>query len=238
LTEQVFTEGKWHIPGSLAYEPKSVIRSVLTNVASKLFAGIEPTLLVISPLPRYVTEPCCANKDHIQIINLPDYIAEIEQNVESIDDLLAGWAQNINSRSEILNFRAVADNLEAPLPGQTIQGDPVHATGPYYAEMAALVAESVRSIVMDDGGIPPPAKRIKLASIVVQRENERPQAGNPSHKASWSTGKLPPARGRGSGNNRGFRPFLRGRASMAGLRLGPSGPREGGGEVVESPLQL
>jgi hypothetical protein len=50
LTEQIFSEGKWHITGSLAYEPKSVIRSVLTDIAGKLFTGIEPTLLVISPL--------------------------------------------------------------------------------------------------------------------------------------------------------------------------------------------
>jgi hypothetical protein len=154
LTEHIFIDGKWHILGSLAYEPKSFIRSVLTDIASKLFAGIEPTLLVISPLLRYVTEPCCANKDHVQNISLTDYIAEIEQNVESIDDLLAGWAQNINSRSQILNFRAVGDYTEAPLPELTVQGEPlwaagdsVHATSPYYTEMAALVAESVRSIV-------------------------------------------------------------------------------------------
>jgi hypothetical protein len=221
LTEQIQIEGKWHVPGSLAYEPKSVLRSVLNEVAAKLFSGAEPTLLVFSPLPRYAIEPCCANNDHAQNLGSLKYITEIEQNVESIDELLVAWSQNVNSRSEVLNFRAVADNPEATLPELTVQGepmwavgDPVHAAGQYYAEMAALVAESVRSIVLDDGGLLPPAKRPKLASIVVRRENERPQASTSRHRASWSTGKLPPvcARGRGNGGTRRFRPFPPGRA--------------------------
>jgi hypothetical protein len=65
-----------------------------------------------------------------------------------LNELLAGWSQNINSRSEILNFRAVTDNPDTTLPELTVQGtplwasgDPVHATGPYYAEMAALISE-------------------------------------------------------------------------------------------------
>jgi hypothetical protein len=221
LTEQIKIDGKWHVSGSLAYEPKSVLRSVLNEVAAKLFSGAEPTLLVFSPLPRYVIEPCCASNDHVQNLGSTEYITELEQNVEMIDELLAAWSQNVNSRSEILNFRAVADNPDAPIPELTVQGepmwpagDPVHAAGQYYAEMASLVAESVRNIVLDDGGLPPPAKRPKLASIVVRRENEKPQASNIRHRASWSTGKLPPvrARGRGNGGSRGFRPFSHGRA--------------------------
>jgi hypothetical protein len=40
LTKQIFSDWKWHIPGSLAYEPKSVICSVLTETAAKLFTDI------------------------------------------------------------------------------------------------------------------------------------------------------------------------------------------------------
>jgi hypothetical protein len=34
----------------------------------------------------------------------------MDQNIEVLDDLLTGWAQNINGRSELINFRMVADN--------------------------------------------------------------------------------------------------------------------------------
>jgi hypothetical protein len=66
LTDQIQIDGKCHVPGSLAYEPKSVLRSILNEVAAKLFSGTEPTLLVFSPLPRYVIELCCASNEHVQ----------------------------------------------------------------------------------------------------------------------------------------------------------------------------
>jgi hypothetical protein len=110
--EQFKSDSKWHVPGSLCFEPKSVLKAVLAEAKEKIFTGISPRLVCVGPLPRYILEKCCSDPGHIQNIEASDYISDMEQNIEIIDDLLVGWAQEINGRSDYLNFRMVADNPE------------------------------------------------------------------------------------------------------------------------------
>jgi hypothetical protein len=229
IVEPIKIDGKWHIPGSLTFEPKTVLKSTLSEAAEKLFAGKCPKLICITPLPRYVTEKCCESPDHIQNFSGNDFFSDINQNSDEVEELISGWAQSINSRSEVLNFRMVADDPEQELPDLTVHGvqmwapgDPVHGSGSYYQEMATLVSETIRSTVYDDGESLPPSKRLRLESVIVKREGESKRVSKSS--ASWSTGKLPPLRGRGgpARGPRGGRPFShrgrfqRGRAHWRG----------------------
>jgi hypothetical protein len=215
------SDGTWHVPGHLAFESNPVLKTILAEAATKLFTGRSPKIICISPLPRYVSGKCCGSGDHLKNFGSDDYVSDIEQNLETVDDLLTGWAQAINARSELIHFRMVADSAEAPLTDLTVRegplwaaGDPVHGSGSYYQEMAALASETIRSAILDDGASVPPAKRLRLESSVVKREGDkRPQSRK---TASWSTGTLPPLRGRGGGHFRGRAPFYRGRFSWRG----------------------
>jgi hypothetical protein len=99
--------------------------------------------------------------------------------------------------------------------------------------MATAVVESVRAAIMEDGS-EPPAKRARLESTIVRRPTvERPQ--KPHHSASWSTGTLPPTRGR-DGNTRGG-PDRGNRARGRGLWWRPpsgGGAKEGINALSES----
>jgi hypothetical protein len=64
--------------------------------------------------------------------------------------------------------------------------------------MAVAITESVRAAAPDGCPQPPSSKRIRLDSVVVRREGEKPSAASTRHhRASWSTGSLPANRGRG-----------------------------------------
>jgi hypothetical protein len=220
--EQFKSDGKWHVPGSLCFEPKSVLKAVLAEAKEKIFTGISPKLVCVGPLPRYVLEKCCTDPGHIQNIDASDYVSDMEQNIEIIDDLLVGWAQEINGRSDYLNFRMVADNPDLPLQDLTVSGeqlwaagDPVHGSNSYYTELAAAVTEMVRSALLDEGASMPAAKRPRLESVIVKRRGDLHDSKKVSHTASWSTGSLPPLRGGSGANSRG--PF-RGRSGRGGFR--------------------
>jgi hypothetical protein len=194
----------------------------LANAKEKIFTSNSPRIFCVGPLPRYITEKCCPDPGHIQNIDSDDYSSDMEQNIEIINDLLVGWAQQINGRSDYLNFRMVADNPDLPLQDLTISeeplwapGDPVHGSNCYYSELAAAVTEMVRSAMLDDGAALPAAKRLRLESIVVKRQGDQHDAKKVQHTASWSTGSLPPLRSSSGANPRG--PY-RGRGGRGGFR--------------------
>jgi hypothetical protein len=77
--EQFKADGKWHVQGSLSFEPKSVLKAVLAEAKDKIFTGISPRLVCVGPLPRYVLEKSCSDPGHIQNIDANDYSSYMEQ---------------------------------------------------------------------------------------------------------------------------------------------------------------
>jgi hypothetical protein len=83
--------------------------------------------------------------------------------LDSEEDLLTGWGQNLTDNEEIISIRSIADIPDASLSELTFQEqplwakeDPVHCIGPAYASLA----RHVRDIVLteeaaDEGGVPP-----------------------------------------------------------------------------------
>jgi hypothetical protein len=52
----------------------------------------------------------------------------MEHGIEMIEDLIIGWVQGINERSEVFNFRSCTDNPEDQLPDLQINGRPIWAS--------------------------------------------------------------------------------------------------------------
>jgi hypothetical protein len=72
--------------------PKTILKSILNEAGDKLFSDANPRIIVLAPLPCYVVEKCCGDPDHIE--NPGD--SDFEQNLETLDELLISWAQNVN----------------------------------------------------------------------------------------------------------------------------------------------
>jgi hypothetical protein len=215
----------WHVIGDLTIRPKSVIKKTLQN-CTDIFNGTVPdNLLVLAPIPRYVTKKCCTDPDHVTNFDSPDYATEMAAELDQIDELLTGWALNITEKSGVFNIQCLADITDAPLSELTFQeaalwpaNDPVHVIGPAYTALARVISAHLKA---DDDGTENPPKRPRLASVVVQREEAASNSrGRPAAAASWSTGMLPPVRRGGArgGYNAYDGTFWRGRGS--GMRFG------------------
>jgi hypothetical protein len=71
----------WHIPGDLAFTPKTVLKAILNDATQLLFTSTRPELIAMIPVPRYVAEKCCKDPGHIKNINAPDYLANMEKTL-------------------------------------------------------------------------------------------------------------------------------------------------------------
>jgi hypothetical protein len=173
-------------------------------------------LIGIVPLPRYVTEKCCNDPGHVKNIADPDYISEIENSLELLEDLILAWVQSINERSVVFNFRSCTDDPEDMLLDLQVSGrplwsvaDPVHGVPELYNLAASTIMSAIANETESDGEDSQPAhKRQRLESVVARRAGENLLRGRGSTD-SWSTGTLPPSRGKGAkGRGRPYeRPF-------------------------------
>jgi hypothetical protein len=219
--------------GELAFRPKTVLKKILSELTGMFEPGMNPRIIILVPAPRYVLGKCCNLAGHVSNFPEPEFVPDLDSNLELIEDLLTGWAQNITDRADILNFRTVADDPEAGLPDLQIEGnsiwslaDPVHGSDALYKAMASAgMLRNPDPVTEPDVAQP---KRMPLESVVVQREQHGAFKVPARSTASWSTGTLPPTRGRG-GRARGDPSrghFFRGRGEV-----GPA-PMEGGGAAI------
>jgi hypothetical protein len=156
-------DGKWHIEGDLVFRPRSVIKKTL-NLCADLFRNDKPhNLVVMSPVPRNVSGKCCKDDKHISNFDDPLYNTEMMTELDSVDDLLTGWGQNLTENAEIINIRSISDIPDASLSELTFQEqplwskeDPVHCIGPAYVAMARLVRDHMLTEELaEEGGAPP-----------------------------------------------------------------------------------
>jgi hypothetical protein len=242
LIDPIKEDGIWHIPGSLTVRSKPYIKQILQKLKSTL-ENLECKIILLVPIPRYISAPCCDNPEHISNRLEIEFAAEISGEMERVEEMLDAWAQSWAAPAMVLGFRAVADDPEAPLGDLTIsaaplwlEADPVHAAPEFYAALASA-AESCWEEMC--GEISPPAsKRARLESFIVRPgdHGKSNSEAKPARPQGWSSGKLPekskkpPQRGR-----RWFRggwprfPGGRGRGFVRGsLARGRGGRGRGG----------
>jgi hypothetical protein len=195
--------GIWHIPGDLAFTPKTVLKAILNDATRLLFTGTRPELIAMIPVPRYVAEKCCKDPGHIKNINAPDYLVDMERNTDMVEEIIISWAQGINTRSEVFHFRAAADDADQALDELTVggepmwrYGEPVHCCDDFY-KLAAEAIASTMGRGEDESAAEPPSKWQRPQSVIVKRSGDDRAPKPKKPPASWSTGKLPPQRGGG-----------------------------------------
>jgi hypothetical protein len=61
-------------------------------------------LIPLMPLRRYVVTTCCKDPDHIANIADPEYKADLNTDLETVEDILLAWGQ----QHALVHFRGAA----------------------------------------------------------------------------------------------------------------------------------
>jgi hypothetical protein len=69
--------GKWHITGNLSVRPKKYLKNTLNNLNFIHTDLADSKLIILMPLPRYISSSCCADPDHVTNIADADYEPEL-----------------------------------------------------------------------------------------------------------------------------------------------------------------
>jgi hypothetical protein len=104
----------------------------------------ELKIMVLLPIPRYVTGKCCDSSDHITNFDDSSYVAEISDGLERVEELVTGWLQTLPNTGLTVDFRAGTDESGCQLPDQTAGSDsiwdladPVHPMAALYNSLAS-----------------------------------------------------------------------------------------------------
>jgi hypothetical protein len=195
--------GKYHIPGQLAIHSKVFIKTALSKFKFLAEEYADNKIIVLMPIPRYVTGRCCSDPEHVSNFNDPTFEADLNSDMEMVEDLLTGWLQSCCNSGAIIHLRTSADNPEVPLNELTVNGsamwpadDPVHCTEATYRALTMATVAPIEELTagnVGDSDEPELApKRSRLESGVVMRENAQGSktAAAPAPQ-SWSSGVLP-----------------------------------------------
>jgi hypothetical protein len=100
--------GKYHIPGTLEYADRHVLKKLVNTTAPLLRAGGECKKYVLSPLLRYLTLPCCDDPSHLTNRRekrkfIKTMAARNREMRDEIKDLVFG--------KRIKNFKVLSPNI-------------------------------------------------------------------------------------------------------------------------------
>jgi hypothetical protein len=206
--DPVKLDGKWHLEGELNVRSKSYIKTCLSGLKFIFEEHPENKIICIMPIPRYLTGKCCGADGHITNFAEQNFDADLQLDLEMVEDMLMAWLQSHKGSSALIHYRSIADTPEAPLKELCVEGeamwqtgDPVHCTNVTYTVLTKAVMSAVEEPADTDSVSEEPAtKRRRLESVVVVREPPAIPNPTPVQKPQgWSSGVLPnrPTRGRG-----------------------------------------
>jgi hypothetical protein len=190
--------GKWHVPGSLTVRSKPYLKQTLQKLRLTLDQCSECKLILLVPIPRYIAASCCDNPDHVSNRSDNDFTAEISGEMERVEELLDAWAQSWTAPAMVMGYRAVADDLEAPLADLAVSAtsiwletDPVHAAPELYAALATAIESCCDEMCGEVS--PPTPKRARLESVIVRPGGHAKSASEakPVRPQGWFSGMLP-----------------------------------------------
>jgi hypothetical protein len=229
MIEPVRLNDGWHITGELNIRTKSYLKVLLGHLKIVTESFPELKIMVLLPIPRYVTGKCCDSSDHITNFDDSSYVAEISDGLERVEEMVAGWLQTLPNTGLTVDFRAGTDEPGCQLPDLTAGGDsiwdladPVHPVSALYNSLAAAIAAAMADFGQDpaESGC---SKRPRLDSMVVRKAASK--TASQMRPQSWSLGILPdpprPNRGGGQSSHRGAQNAARARGGRGGRARGP-----------------
>jgi hypothetical protein len=137
-------DGVYHMEGDVVVEPKEVQR--------ENFKAIKPILglvgkrrgIMISPMPRYRSKPCCDNVDHFKNLKDTSYKSILSASLKEAKQNLKDFLFTDGRR----NFRVPDPNIDIQsLKEEDVWGaDPVHPLPAVFSKLAEAVAKTVATM--------------------------------------------------------------------------------------------
>jgi hypothetical protein len=208
--------GHYHVDGDLVCGPAECAKKLFQQVipAFKKFSSLDKILM--TPIPRYLWDSCCGDKDHAPNIRSADYP---EDQLKCLDACHRLW-RTMAHRESIPNFKVC--NAGRQLADRIVWAtDPVHPTADGYERIARYISQGLvdmttkrRLLLGDEEGLEDdlPAPRQKRVKEDEDTEAMPPPRFRPAWTSSSGHFVSPPVN----------RPFNRGRGW-------PPGRRNGGG---------
>ncbi len=116
-------------------------------------------MVLVAPIPRYVTKKCCEDPSHTENYNCDDFELEIVSGIGTHKRLLESWAHEHSMNYVLVDATELADPAEPILRNRTTREgvplwsnwDPVHLAPEAYRELADAVLSAGDADTSDTG---------------------------------------------------------------------------------------
>ena len=139
-------DGRYHVEGALKMADRETFMQIVYSSVPLLRAGGEGVKIVVAPMPRYITGPCCNNRGHVTNFGDKKYGKIMGDKLADIGD----WVKEFVYGKRITNFQVFSpttlilgtddskDEMRA-----TWGRDPVHMTKHGYGKEARALLETL-----------------------------------------------------------------------------------------------
>ena len=202
----------YHIEGDLQVIDGDSFKELFDTSLPLLKATKGHNLVVIGPLPRYVTYKCCGDSGHITNYDDDNYI----------DNVAAGVKERGIQLKNLLRTRRIGCEIVVPLAAMGLDGevplddrvrlwgsDPVHPSGGAYSNLAAKILEKVAACSTPEQADNSAARGVKRKAVT------------PAKREDWTGGSEQIAP-RLDSSNRGLRGLGAGRRGRRGQGYKPA----------------
>ncbi len=197
-------DGSYHILGSLTTAPPTNLRKALEACSPIIESIGSASVLMVVPIPRYVTGKCCANPKHIENFERAEFEDDLLEAQEQHRRILVTWGAGCGLNFDIIDPAAMVHPMEPLLRRRLTsggaplwcQGDPVHLSPEAYRDLAGAIMESGDGSVLGEPSVSSADsnKRRIPDSVVTKTATPNAKRGkfaNRAYKAGWLTGTPP-----------------------------------------------
>jgi hypothetical protein len=208
--------GRYHIPGRLEYADKTVVRKLVNTSAPLLRAAGQNRKYILSPLLRYLTKPCCEDKQHLtnraeKKRFIKSMAARMRDIKDEIKDLVFGKRiRAFKVLSPNLLLLEGADEQEQAQSLTTLwDEDPVHLVEEKYEVLVTALVERTKTETFTNMPATVHAKMPNSSSLKksvpqhLQRQSWVTEDDTYAHRDYGQSSNWRGGRGRGRGGREG-----------------------------------
>jgi hypothetical protein len=208
--------GRYHIPGRLEYADKTVVRKLVNTSAPLLRAAGQSRKYILSPLLRYLTKPCCEDKQHLtNRAEKKRFIKSMAARMRDIKDEI----KDLVFRKRIRAYKVLSPNLlllEGADEQEQAQSlttlwdeDPVHLVEEKYELLVTALVERAKTETFTNmpatihAKMPNSGSLKKIMPQHLQRQSWVTEDDTYAHRDYGQSSNWRGGRGRGRGGREG-----------------------------------
>jgi len=200
-------DGVFHVQGNLEIASASILKKNLTAILPILDVAKNAKIVFVLPIPRYVTNSCCADPAHIANLDEDEFQAVVAGAGTAVRAVVEAELTKTNwdfSLYDPMSAFDEADSLAETVSsaGLSIWGleDAVHLTNTAYKDVYGGLQDHIGKLAATDGperrrrdSIVPTARPTPAAPTVQTpawiKGEERPSWGGDNRRGSWPRGR-------------------------------------------------